>query len=169
MTYKESIQSEMTWLTKANRTIFMGENIINAGRIYGTMSDVPLRRCIEMPICENLIAGASIGLALEGYRPIVVFQRMDFMLIAADAIINHMALIPEMSGKKIKLPIIIRCIIGSQDKRFDVGAQHNHDFRTIFQMYINSTEYTTSSYHQAFEFGKPCIIVEWRDKYEDRL
>ena len=116
MTYKEHIIDSMEWLSEQKDTVFIGEGLINAGGIYGTMDKVPIKRCIEMPIAENLIVGAAMGLTLLGYRPIVVFQRMDFMLVAADAIINHLCKIPAMSGDRVKLPVIIRAIIGNQDK-----------------------------------------------------
>ena len=61
-----------------------------------------------MPVAENLTMGVAIGLALRKARPVVIFQRMDFMLIASDAIINHLALMPKMSGGQFNLPVIIR-------------------------------------------------------------
>lgn len=172
MTYKREVKKAMTKLGKRSKTVFLGENIINAGRIYGTLDGVPLSKCIEMPICENLIAGAAIGLALEGYRPIVVFQRMDFMLIAADAIINHMGMIPRMSGWKVQLPILIRAIIGSRKHSFDVGAQHQQDHTLIFKKYIATHKLNLWSdikqmYATAYEVNEPVLIVEDRDLYDE--
>jgi len=167
MTYKDKITESMAWLVEQSNTIFLGEGIINAGRIYGTLDRVPLNRCIEMPIAENLIAGSAIGLAIAGYRPVVIFQRMDFMLIAADAIINHMALIPKMSGDRIKLPIIIRATIGSRSKQFDCGPQHNHDFRHIFAPYITTFNFEQGVYQIAYQRNEPVLIVDDKDLYEN--
>ena len=169
MTYKDAIKREMEWLAGKSNTVFIGEGLINAGRIYNTLDNVPNKRCIEMPIAENLIAGAAIGLALEGCRPIVVFQRMDFMLIAADAIINHIALIPQMSGGKIKLPIIIRAIVGSRKKDFDVGLQHKHNFTHVFEEYLLTKEYVDGIYREAYKDDEPILIVEEKDRYDTKL
>ena len=166
MKYREHIAEEMGWLAGQRHSVFTGEGIINAGRMYNTLDMVPLRKCIEYPIAENLIASSAIGLALEGFRPIVVFQRMDFMLIAADAIINHMALIPQMSGGKVKLPIVIRAIIGSRDRRFDVGPQHNHDFTHIFEPYLATIKYEPGAYKGAYMSDQPTLVIEDKDKYE---
>jgi pyruvate dehydrogenase E1 component beta subunit len=161
----------MEWLAKNKKVVFLGEGLINADRIYNTLDKVPIKKCIEFPIAENLIMGSAIGLAIAGYRPVVIFQRMDFMTVAADQIINHLALIPKMSGGKIKLPVIIRAIIGSQCNKFDVGCQHNKDLRHMFDKWINTSElkkgYNALSYYkQAWETESPALIVEHKDLYE---
>lgn len=174
LTYQENIRQSMKWLAKQPNTIFLGEGIINAGRVYGTMNDVPLSKCIEMPICENLIVGAAMGMSLEGYIPIVVFQRMDFMLIAADAIINHLALIPKMSGGQVKFPVIIRAIVGSRDPKFDVGPQHNQDFTQLFKPYIQIATIGNNifdisakvAYETAYLYKECTLIIERKDDYE---
>ena len=169
MKYIDAITQEMQWLASKKDTVFIGEGITNAGRIYHTLDKVPLRKCIETPIAENLISGIAIGLALEGYQPIVVFQRMDFMLIAADAIINHMALMPKMSGGQFTLPIIIRTIIGSQSRKFWVGEQHNHDFEHVFKPYVKILHYTSDFYKLAYGFLEPVIVIERKDDYSGRV
>lgn len=170
MTYKDKITEAMTWLGKQKKSVFIGEGLINAQRIYGTMNGVSNRDCLEMPIAENLITGVAMGLALEGFKPIIVFQRMDFMLVAADAIINHMTLLPSMSGKQFTFPIIIRAIIGSQHRKFWVGEQHNHDFAHIFSPYIDTIKLTQAkhilmSYMNAYKSSNPVLIIEEKDLY----
>ena len=170
MTYKEHIIDSMEWLSEQKDTVFIGEGLINAGRIYGTMDYVPIKKCIEIPIAENLIVGAAMGLALLGYRPIVVFQRMDFMLVAADAIINHLCKIPAMSGGKVKLPVIIRAIIGNQDKKFDVGLQHKADYTKIFSPYMLTIpliepDHIPMFYKDAYKKDEPVLLIERYNKY----
>jgi pyruvate/2-oxoglutarate/acetoin dehydrogenase E1 component len=169
--YRCNIRNSMTWLGERPEVIFMGQGLINAGRIYNTLNNVPLDKCLEMPIAEDLIMGMAIGMSLEGYRPIVVFQRHDFMLIAADQIINHLCLIPQMSGGQVKLPVIIRAIVGQREGTFDVGPQHKHDFTHIFSPYIDTIvidRYTDilRVYEEAYRSTKPILIVERRDLYE---
>lgn len=172
VTYRDKVKESMTWLGKQKKTVFLGEGVVNAGRIYGTLDGVPKRKCLEMPICENLIVGMAIGLAVEGWKPIVVFQRMDFMLIAADAIINHLALMPQFSGGCLQLPVIIRAIIGSRDKKFWVGEQHNHDFTHVFKPYLETYRVgigvpTIKDYYaDAYNRNQPVLIVEERDLYD---
>lgn len=173
MSYKQSISNSMEWLAGKEKVIFLGEGLINAGRIYNTLDKVAMDRCIEFPIAENLIMGSAIGLALKGYRPVVIFQRMDFMLVAADQIINHLALIPKMSGGKISLPVIIRAIIGSRKACFDVGCQHNKDLTKMFKPWINTFELNTkdmdaeSAYRHAYELNAPALVIEDKDLYDE--
>src|SRR3990167_2617600 len=120
MEYIDSIKQDMKWLAQQKDVVFIGQGLIKGDRIYHTLDEVPTDKCIEMPIAENLIMGVANGLAIKGYRPVVIFQRMDFMLIAADQIINHTALMEEMSNGQFKCPVIIRTCIGSQKDTFCV-------------------------------------------------
>lgn len=171
-TYKETITDEMTWLGQQDEVVFLGQGITCGDRFYGTLDGVPKNKCIEFPIAENLMMGSAIGLALEGYRPVVLFQRMDFMLIAADQIINHLALMPGMSGNQFTLPVIIRACIGSQDKKFDVGIQHNKNFCNVFGDFLDTFEYGPQfTYKDIFKEykNKPFMIVEEKDEYNGQF
>jgi len=169
MTYKESLCKDMKWLGERKDTVFIGQGIIKGDRMYGTLNDVPSNKCIEMPIAENLIMGVANGLALLGFRPVVIFQRMDFMLIAADQIINHTALIDEMSNGQFKCPVIIRACIGSQKESFCVGEQHRHNFKHVFSPYIKTLDYNINAYKNAYNNISPILIVEEKDLYETEV
>lgn len=143
MTLKESLQIEFKKLSEVEDVVFLGENIINSGRIYGTLNDVPTYKCIEMPVAENLIAGCAVGLAITGRLPICIFQRMDFMLIAADAIINHAALMPKMTG--IKLPILFITFKATLKDSFYAGLQHTKDLSHVFEPYLPTIQITPLS------------------------
>lgn len=174
MTYKESLTNVMTDLGKKKNVVFLGEGLVNAGRIYGTLDGVQIGKCVEFPIAENLIIGASIGLALEKFRPIVIFQRMDFMTCAVDAIVNHLALIPKMSGGKVKLPVIIRAIIGSRSDKFVMGEQHSKDLTEMFKPWIHTIVLKKSMdiqkhYDTAYGLETPTLIIEDRDLYEEKV
>lgn len=173
MTVKEEISFEMKHLSTFDRVVFLGENIINSGRIYGTMDHVPIDKCIEMPVAENLIAGCGIGLALCGYFPIVVFQRMDFILIAADQIINHACLIPKMTG--VKCPIIFRTIKATLNNKFYAGLQHTKDLSHVFTPYmeviqVNSSVNINETYQRVYMLacsGKPVLVVENHESFNN--
>lgn len=174
MTYKEEIGKAMVELASNKDTVFLGEGLINAGRIYGTMDGVDISKCVEFPIAENLIVGCAVGLAIKGYKPVVVFQRMDFMTCACDAIINHLATIPQMSGGRIQLPVILRAIIGSRSDKFEMGLQHSKDLTHMFVPWINTVTLVKgnsplSAYRATMKTTKPTLIVEDRDLYEDKV
>ena len=163
ITFTDKLEADMKWLAEQEDTVFLGQGITVGDKFYGTLDEVPKHKCIEFPVAENLMMGSAVGLALQGYKPIVLFQRMDFMLIAADQIINHLALMPEMSGNQFELPVVIRACVGSQSKRFDVGKQHNKNFKHIFQPYLEVVDYTPGIYRQ--NRTKPLMVIEYKDSY----
>lgn len=170
MTYKDELTRSMKWLAEQDNVVFLGQGLINGDRIYGTMSDVPASKCIEMPIAENLIMGSAIGLSLRGFFPIVIFQRMDFLTVACDVIVNHLALMPKMSGEQFKLPMIIRACVGSQSDKFDVGLQHKKDLTQMFEPHIKTFKLIFSNeifpYYQAlYKSDEPTLVVEYKDSY----
>jgi pyruvate/2-oxoglutarate/acetoin dehydrogenase E1 component len=166
MTYKEAITEDMTQLSKQPNTVFIGQGLINGDRVYGTLDGVPTTQCIELPCAENMHIGIAMGLALTGHRPIVVFQRMDFMLVCASAIINDLALWTKLSGDQITMDVTLRTIVGSTDKSFDVGLQHNKDLAYIFEPHMLVSKYEPHlSYSHAIR--QPRLIIEYKDKYND--
>ena len=175
-TFKDEITSAMTELGKMEKVVFLGEGLIDASPIYGTMIGVPKNKVIEFPIAENLIVGSAIGLALEGWTPIVVFQRMDFMLCAADDIINHLALIPLISNGKVQLRVILRTVLGSQDKdKFNVGLQHSKDLMHVFQTpglfrgTIKPGDDVLGTYKRSLNENYPAILLEHKDDYNKEI
>ena len=56
------------------------------------------------------MSGLAIGMSFEGFIPVIYFERHDFMLVAADAIVNHMDKIERISHGEYKVPVIIRAV-----------------------------------------------------------
>jgi len=161
----------MTWLSQQENVVFLGQGLKVGDQIYGTMKGVDKKTCLEMPVAENLIVGCAIGLSLRGFFPIIVFQRMDFMTVAADAIINHLSLIPKMSNGQFKIPMIIRACVGSASGKFQVGLQHNKDLTHLFEPHLKVCKLLTSheiliSYQEAFAGKEPAILIEYKDNYD---
>ncbi len=163
--YKQFLIDEMYKLSQDKKVIFIGYNTRYAHRMYGTLNKVPKKQCLEMPVCEALMVGLAMGMSLEGFKPVICFERQDFMLIAADQIINHLALMPKISGRQFDFPIIIRAIIGSQNKKFDLGLQHTKDLTYMFSPYIYTEDFTGKNYTN-YKWDKPIIITERRGFYE---
>jgi len=87
------------------------------------------RRVMDMPVSENGMTGIAIGSAIVGLRPIMTHQRVDFMLLALDQIINNAANWHYMFGGKMKVPITIRLLIG---RGWGQGPQHSKSLQSIF-------------------------------------
>jgi len=80
-------------------------------------------RVVDTPVSENAVTGAAAGMALAGMRPIVVHPRMDFMLLAMDAIVNQIANWRFMFGGEAGgVPLVIWSIVNRGGEQ---GAQHS--------------------------------------------
>ncbi len=78
-------------------------------------------RVIDTPISELATTGAAIGASLNGYRPIIIHPRMDFMVLATDQIVNQAAKWRHMLGGKSPA-VTIRGIVNRGGEQ---GAQHS--------------------------------------------
>ena len=134
MKYKDAIKKSMEMLAQDDRFKFLGYNVKYGSMAYGTLKDVQ-DKCMETPLAENLMADLAIGLSLEGYRPVVFFERQDFILNSLDAIVNHMDKIDSMSNGQFKTPVILRATVGAKNI-LNPGPQHTQDFSEIFKKLI---------------------------------
>ncbi len=85
-------------------------------------------RVIDTPISEIGIFGAACGAAMMGMRPIADVQYGDFLLCAADQIVNQIAKMRYMSGGQLKMPVVIRAPVGVTGR----GAQHSQNLEPFF-------------------------------------
>ena len=171
MLYKEALKNCMRMLAKEENTIFVGYNVNYGSRVYGTLVDIPESKCQEMPVAENLMTGVCIGMSLEGYKPILIFERHDFMLNALDAIVNHLDKISEMSDKQYTPKIIIRAIIGSKKPLYP-GPQHIQDFTKIFKNLFSFPVYELGNVEEIMKYytdaksaKTPVMLIERKELY----
>ena len=170
MTYKQILTREMYELSRHPKVRFIGYNVAYGPRFNGTLNRVPKSKCIEMPVAENLIMGVAMGLSLEGYRPIVCIERTDFLLVCADAIINHLCKLPKISNDQFNFAVIIRTCVGGVEP-LDPGPQHTQDLGYMFAPYMDVSGMKQKSmihdkYTQAMCLGKPTMLIEYRELYD---
>jgi len=171
MKYIDAIKQSMNFLAEDTKTIFLGYNISFGSQAYGTLKDIPKERKRETPVAENLMIGLATGLSLIGYRPLVFFERHDFMLNGLDAIVNHLDKIEIISENQFQTPVIIRASVGGT-KPIMPGLQHIGDFTNSFKnlvsfpIYIPETSIEVlEAYAMARKSQRPTMIVEKRDLY----
>lgn len=149
--------------------LFVGQNIRYDGqRAFATFADVPSEQRIEFPVAENLQLGFCTGLSLAGAKVLSFFPRIDFLLCAADQLVNHLDKIEEMGGARPK--VIIRTAIG-----YNAGPQHSQDHTTALRsmlrhiplMQLDHAEFIEKTYASAMEYPGSVLIVEYARKYDD--
>ena len=110
------------------RTIFLGQTVRYPGSaMYGSLEGVPMGKRIELPVIEDVQMGMSIGLSLEGYIPVSIYPRMDFLICAMNQLVNHLDKIKEMSHGEFAPKVIIRTAIGKKQPLYP-GIQHCSDY-----------------------------------------
>jgi pyruvate/2-oxoglutarate/acetoin dehydrogenase E1 component len=77
-------------------------------------------RMIDTPISEKAIAGAAVGAAIAGMRPVADMQYADFLFECMDELVNQAAKMRYMSGGKLRVPMVMRAPVGATNR----GAQH---------------------------------------------
>jgi len=138
LSYKEAITKEMINLSEDPRTIFLGQAVKYPGSILSdTLLSIPDSKKIEMPVAEEMQMGISIGLALEGYIPISIYSRIDFLLLACNQLVNHLDMLEEMSNGEFSAKVIIRTIIGPKTP-LNPGPQHTQDHTEVFRKLLKN-------------------------------
>jgi pyruvate/2-oxoglutarate/acetoin dehydrogenase E1 component len=86
-------------------------------------------RIIDSPVSEAATTGVAVGASLCGHRPIVVHPRLDFMILACDAIVNQAAKWSHMLGGQDSPAVTIRGVINRGGEQ---GAQHSQALHSWF-------------------------------------
>ena len=112
------------------RLIAYGEECRDWGGAFGVyrgLSELlPYHRLFNAPISEAAIVATAVGYALEGGRAVIELMYADFIGRAGDEIFNQMAKWQGMSAGALKVPVVLRCSVGSK-----YGAQHSQDWTAL--------------------------------------
>jgi pyruvate dehydrogenase E1 component beta subunit len=159
----------MTEIGNAN-SVFIGYNV-KYGNAMGNLVNVENSKKIETPVAENLMAGLAIGMSFEGFRPVVYYERHDFMLVAADAIINHANHIERISHGEYECPVIFRTVVADSGP-FYSGPTHSQNFTEGFRNLVSFPIYVPETgpellmaYKKALYSKRPSMIVERKSKF----
>lgn len=174
MNYREHIAQETAALLERDpKAVVMGAGVSDHKGIFNTTKLARDRfpdRVIETPLSENMLTGALVGMAVNGYRPIFVHARSDFTTLSAEHLINTAAKWSYIH-KGQACPITIRCIIG---QGFGQGTQHSQSLAPMFANVPGVDVFmpvTASGIRRALnnaaETGRPTVIFEHRRLYEE--
>jgi 2-oxoisovalerate dehydrogenase E1 component beta subunit len=98
------------------RVFILGEDVGPRGGVFGVTDGFHKQfgglRVLDTPLAESLIAGAAIGAALNGLRPVAEMQFADFSHPAMDQIMNEAAKIRYRSNNAYHVPMVIRMPYG---------------------------------------------------------
>lgn len=118
MTLIQAINDGMRlMLDEDDRTIILGEDIGKNGGVFrateGLQEQFGDDRVVDTPLSEAGIIGTSIGLAVNGFRPVAEIQFLGFIYPAYEQIMTHVSRIRMRSMSRFTVPIVIRAPYGA--------------------------------------------------------
>ena len=70
------------------------------------------QRVLDTPLAEASIAGVSIGLAAQGFRPVAEIQFIGFAYSCIDQLINHASRLRARTRGRLSCPMVLRSPVG---------------------------------------------------------
>ncbi|MBS7809070.1 transketolase C-terminal domain-containing protein [Variovorax sp. PCZ-1] len=162
-----AVQAMRLEMQQDARVIVLGEDVGRGGifgQYAGLQAEFGAQRVIDTPISEAAIAGAGVGMALAGMRPVVEMRVVDFALCGMDEIINQAAKNRYMFGGQGRVPVLLRMPIGIWDAS---AAQHTQSLEAWFAhipglvvVCPSSAQDNFSLLRAAIQSGDPVIYME---------
>jgi 2-oxoisovalerate dehydrogenase E1 component beta subunit len=98
------------------RVLVLGEDVGINGGVFratdGLLQRFGRQRVIDTPLAELLIAGMSVGLAAEGFRPVAEIQFTGFIYPTLDQIVNHASRLRNRTRGRLTCPMVLRSPCG---------------------------------------------------------
>lgn len=106
----------MSEMRRDEEIVILGEDVgVNGGVFRATANlrdEFGLKRVMDTPLAETMIAGVSIGMASQGLKPIAEIQFMGFIFPALEHIICHAARLRNRTRGRLSCPLVIRAPFG---------------------------------------------------------
>ena len=119
-------------MERDDTVVVLGEDVGRQGGVFGATRGLQKtfgdHRVIDTPISETAITGMGVGLAMEGFRPVLEIMFVDFVGVCLDQVYNAIAKNHYMSGGRVRMPIVIKTAGGC----IGSGAQHSQCLWGLF-------------------------------------
>ncbi|MCL4466585.1 MAG: alpha-ketoacid dehydrogenase subunit beta [Chloroflexi bacterium] len=177
LTYKEAIKDALAEELRRDSAVFiMGEDIGLHGGAFGLtkglFAEFGPDRIKDTPISESIIAGAALGSALAGMRPVVEMMFGDFSALAYDQIVNAAAKARFQFGGQCKTPLVIRMPVGALSWK-SAGVVHCQSVDNWYvqipglKVVLPATPYDAKGLlKSAIRDDNPVIFLEHKALYE---
>ncbi len=174
LTYREAIREALREeMERDSRVFILGEDVAEYGGTYkvtqGLVDEFGHERVRNTPIAEAAIAGAALGAALVGMRPVAEIMYIDFSPIAMEQIFNQIAKLRYMTGGMVTVPLVIRTQGGGG---VSGGPHHSQSWEALFthipglKVVMPSTPYDAKGLlKSSIRDDDPVIFIEGKKLY----
>ena len=117
LTMVQAINQALAQALEADeRVIILGEDVGKNGGVFRATEGLQERygeaRVVDTPLAESAIIGTSIGLALNGMRPVAELQFMGFIYPAMDQLASQAARFRFRTAGQYTVPMVVRAPFG---------------------------------------------------------
>jgi len=92
--------------------LVLGEDVGVDGGVFRATDSLLKRfgkeRVLDTPLAENVIAGMSVGLAAQGFRPVAEIQFSGFIYPTIDQLANHASRLRNRTRGRLSCPMVVR-------------------------------------------------------------
>jgi pyruvate dehydrogenase E1 component beta subunit len=96
--------------------LVLGEDVAAEGGVFRATDGLLTRfgpdRVLDTPLAENAIAGLSVGLAAQGFRPVAEIQFTGFIYPAIDQLVSHASRLRTRTRARLSCPMVVRSPAG---------------------------------------------------------
>jgi len=134
MNMVQALNSALEHMLEHDPTVvLMGEDIGYFGGVFRVTDGLQQRfgahRVLDSPITEGGLAGAAIGMGVNGLRPVVEIQFADYIYPAFDQVVSELARLRYRSAADFHAPVTIRTPCGGGIRG---GQTHSQSPEAIF-------------------------------------
>ncbi|MCY3940262.1 MAG: alpha-ketoacid dehydrogenase subunit beta [Gammaproteobacteria bacterium] len=118
LTLVEAVNQALAWeMAHDDSVVVFGEDVGVNGGVFratvGLQEKFGAERVFDTPLAEAMIAGLSVGMATQGFKPVPEIQFMGFIYPALDQIINHASRMRNRTRGRLTCPMVLRAPFGT--------------------------------------------------------
>jgi len=178
MTLVEALNSALDHaMEQRENTLILGEDVGREGGVFrvtaGLYEKYGEERMLDTPLCEIGIAGAAVGMAIAGARPVVEIEFGGFSYTSFDQIVFHIARFPWRTFGAFKMPIVIRMPGGGGHEGYEghsdaPEALYAHAPGGLNVIYPSNPRDAKGLLASALKSDDPCVFIEPVAQYFER-
>jgi pyruvate/2-oxoglutarate/acetoin dehydrogenase E1 component/pyruvate/2-oxoglutarate dehydrogenase complex dihydrolipoamide acyltransferase (E2) component len=162
---------------REQRLRLLGEDVLDpyggAFKVTRGLSDRHPDRVLGTPLSEGALVGVAAGFALCGDPVIVEVMFGDFVTLCFDQLVNFAAKSVSMYGRRVPMPIVVRCPVGGNR---GYGPTHSQSPQKHLIGVPDLALYELSPFHDSFavlgtalDAGTPAVFFEDKVLYTRRM
>jgi pyruvate dehydrogenase E1 component beta subunit len=127
LTFAEAVNEALAQSLDHDPSVYViGLGVPDPKGVFGTTAGLSTAfgedRVFDMPVAENAVTGIVLGSAIDGMRPVMTHQRVDFALHSLEQLVNQAAKWHYMFDGRMRAPLVVRMIVG---RGWGQGPQHS--------------------------------------------